>query len=114
MTAYVCPECGESASDDAHLDGTPLCPVMGAGGYESARAVLVDSPEGRQVQEGVLDAFGADAALDVIRNGTSEQGALDGVLGSAGAYGLDLDEIAPAVGASFREHLTSHRGWRAP
>ncbi|OHV38291.1 hypothetical protein BBK14_33155 [Parafrankia soli] len=110
MTAYVCPECGESATDDAHLDGSPLCPVVGAAGYEPARAVLVDSPEGQLVQDQLLDAFGVDAALDVIRNGTSEQDALDGVLGSAGSYGLDLDGIAPAVGASFREHLTSYRG----
>lgn len=109
-TAYICPECGEPVEDDLHLDGTPLCPVMGAGGYRAAQAVPVNSAEGQQARSDLLDAFGADAALDVLRNGASEQGALDEVLGSAEGYGLDAGAIAPAVGAAFREHLTDYRG----
>lgn len=105
MTNYICPECGEPSDGGLHLDGTPLCPVMGAGGYQAAQPVAVDSPEGRQVRGELLDAFGADAALDVLRHGTSERDALDGVLDSAPAYGLEREEIAPTVAGAFRGHL---------
>ncbi len=111
VSDYICPECGEPAtSDNLHLDGTPLCPVIGAVGYEPAHAVAVDSPQGQEVRTGLLDALGADAALDVLRNGTSEQRAIALALGSAGAYGLDPIEIEPAVRSTFREHLAGFRG----
>ncbi|KPM55629.1 hypothetical protein ACG83_10070 [Frankia sp. R43] len=108
MTDYICPECGEPSEGGLHLDGTPLCPVMGAGGYQAAQPVAVNSLEGQQVRGDLLDAFGADAALDVLRAGASEQNALDEVLGSAPAFGLDRDEIAPIVDGAFRRRLDGY------
>jgi len=52
MSGVVCPECGEEVvnkaptniSPDAgpkqnwsHKDGSPLCPIVGRGGYEAAQ-----------------------------------------------------------------------------
>jgi hypothetical protein len=54
MARTVCPECEEPAQakqpttwnkkwgpkpDASHLDGEPLCPVIGANGYEPAKPV---------------------------------------------------------------------------
>jgi len=113
VIAYLCPECGEPARrtslGDQHLDGTPLCPIMGAGGYEPARAVATDSPEGQQTRADLLDAFGADAALDVLRDGKPEQDVLGGALDRTGVYGLDHGEVAPAIDEAFRRHLDTYR-----
>jgi hypothetical protein len=82
---------------------------MGATGYEPARAVATDSPEGQQTRADLIDAFGADAALDVLRGGKREQDALDGALDSTGVYGLDRGEVAPAIVEAFRRHLDTYR-----
>lgn len=62
MIGLICPECGEPAVDRppvswlaawgpaprySHLDGQPLCPVVGAGGYRPAGPVAADDPPGR-------------------------------------------------------------------
>lgn len=57
MAHLVCPECGEPAQQGppatwteawgpcptfSHLDGEPLCPVAGPGGYQPAQPVSAD------------------------------------------------------------------------
>ncbi|MGH7918836.1 MAG: hypothetical protein ACREQM_02695 [Candidatus Dormibacteraceae bacterium] len=58
-TGFVCPECGEPVQhvppagwlvpaplpEWSHLDGEPLCPIVGPHGYEPAQAVSVSEEE---------------------------------------------------------------------
>ena len=116
---WQCPECGEPAVEDppdrwtqaygpaprfSHFDGEPLCPVMGANGYEPAQPEPRDPRPGTS-PTGPTTNPGGTSMSDTTPARTNQGTPINTTAGQFVPVGASINAPVLMEGANFHAHL---------